>query len=187
MATARTEHLVETALDLFSRNGFHATGIDRLLAEAGVAKMTLYKHFRSKDALILEALKRRDDRVRRWLPDSVAKRARAPRKRLLAVFDVLDDWFHEPDFRGCLFVHAAAEYGDAEAPAHRAARENKGWLLGYLTELADEAGANDPPGLAYALFLLAEGAVSAAHVMGRTRAAKDARKVAKSLLKTAGV
>ena len=74
---SRRDELVETALDLFYRNGFHATGIDRILAEAGVAKMTLYKHFRSKDDLIVAALERRDERFRAWFQGTVEREARS--------------------------------------------------------------------------------------------------------------
>ena len=88
MASRRRDHLVDIALDLFSRDGFHATGIDKILAESGVAKMTLYKHFRSKDELILAALRRRDERFRNWFMRTVERRADTPRERLLAMFDV---------------------------------------------------------------------------------------------------
>ncbi|MDJ0935396.1 MAG: helix-turn-helix domain-containing protein, partial [Kiloniellales bacterium] len=110
MTATRRDHLVDTAAKLFARHGFHATGIDRILAEAGVAKMTLYKHFRSKDELILAALRRRDEEFRNWFRRRVEARADAPRARLLAVFDVLAEWFEQPDFAGCTFVAAAAEF-----------------------------------------------------------------------------
>ena len=84
MAPSRRDHLVDTALELFIRDGFHATGIDKILAESGVAKMTLYKHFKSKDELILSALRRRDERFRNWFMRAVESRAQAPRQRLLA-------------------------------------------------------------------------------------------------------
>ena len=78
MASLRRDHLVATALALFSKHGYHATGIDRILAESGVAKMTLYKHFRSKDELILAALRRRDEEFRRWLQAEIESRAATP-------------------------------------------------------------------------------------------------------------
>ncbi|MGH7058716.1 MAG: TetR/AcrR family transcriptional regulator, partial [Acetobacteraceae bacterium] len=92
MASLRRDHLVQTALALFSRHGYHATGIDRILAESGVAKMTLYKHFRSKDDLILAALRHRDEQFCRWFQSEIEARAAHPRERLLAVFDVLEAW-----------------------------------------------------------------------------------------------
>ena len=136
MTATRRDHLVETAAKLFARHGFHATGIDRILAEAGVAKMTLYKHFRSKDELILAALRRRDEEFRNWFVRKVEARARRPAARLLAVFDVLAEWFEQPDFAGCTFVAAAAEFHPAEDPIHAAAAEHKRLLLAFLRELA---------------------------------------------------
>ena len=84
MPSDRREHLLDTALSLFGTEGFHATGIDKILASAGVAKMTLYNHFRSKDELILAALRRRDERFRHWFVREVEHRAATPRDRLLA-------------------------------------------------------------------------------------------------------
>src|SRR5258708_27708372 len=106
MASLRRDHLVETALALFSKHGYHATGIDRILAEAGVAKMTLYKHFKSKDELILAALSRRDEKFRTWFMREVERHGRTPRERLLVVFDILEAWFQSREFRGCMFVNA---------------------------------------------------------------------------------
>ena len=182
MAVSKREHLVETAGRLFARDGFRATGVDRILAEAGVAKMTLYNHFKSKDDLILEVLSRRDDGFRHWLAEEVAARAAAPREQLLAVFDVLDAWFHQPGFRGCTFVNAAAEFGAADAPPHRVAAEHKHRVGAYLRDLAAAAGATDPAGLAEELMLLIEGAISLAHVAGRKSAARRAQMVARRLI-----
>ena len=104
MPSSKRELLVDTAIDLFYRDGFHATGIDKILAESGVAKMTLYKHFKSKDELILAALRKRDEIFRNDFMNAVAARAKAPRDRLLAVFDVLGDWFATRGFSGCIFA-----------------------------------------------------------------------------------
>lgn len=182
MALSKREHLVETATDLFGRHGFRATGVDRILADAGVAKMTLYNHFKSKDDLILEVLRRRDVDFRAWLAAEVAARAGPPRARLIAVFDVLDSWFHQDGFRGCLFVNAAAEFGAADAPPHRAAAESKHLVGAYLRDLAADAGAADPARLAEELMLLIEGAISLAHVAGRKSAARRAQTVARRLI-----
>ena len=97
MRAPRKEHLIQTAVELFRRRGYHATGIDRIIAEAGVAKMTLYKHFRSKDDLIVAALRRWDEDSRRWLIRAIEERADEPYERLLALFDVLDEWFDTPN------------------------------------------------------------------------------------------
>ncbi len=118
MAPSRRDHLVDTALELFIRDGFHATGIDKILAESGVAKMTLYKHFKSKDELILSALRRRDEHFRNWFMRAVESRAREPRQRLLAIFDALDEWFSGRDFNGCMFINASAEFARPDDPIH---------------------------------------------------------------------
>jgi AcrR family transcriptional regulator len=184
-ASPRRDELVDRALELFYRHGFHATGIDRVLAEAGVAKMTLYKHFRSKDELILAALRRRDERFRTWFMREVERRGRSARERLLVVFDILQAWFQSREFRGCMFVHAAAEFHDLDDPIHAAASEHKRLIRDFLGQLAREAGAADPGRLAGALNLLFEGAIAVAHVAGDDRAASDARRTAEVLIEGA--
>lgn len=182
MASSRRDHLVDTALALFCRDGFHATGIDRILAESGVAKMTLYKHFKSKDELILAALRRRDELWRNWFMRAVEGRAKEPRARLLAVFDVLDEWIGGKDFSGCVFINASAEFADHDDPIHCAAAEHKRLVKGYLRDAAAAAGAGDPDALATEIALLVEGAIVLAHVAGQTDAAGRARKAAETLV-----
>ena len=182
MGASRRDHLVETALKLFGRDGFHATGIDRILAEAGCAKMTLYNHFRSKDELILTALRRRDELFRNWFVRAVERRAGTPRERLLATFDVLQEWFETPDFNGCMFINASAEFGDPGDPIHAAAAEHKRLILGYFRELAAAAGAVECDQLAEGLVLLMEGAIVMRHVAGQHDAARQARASAEVLI-----
>jgi len=160
------ERLVETGLVLFHRDGFHATGIDRILAEALVSKMTLYKYFPSKDALILEVLRRRDERFRAWLRAGVEQRAALPRGRLEALFETLAEWVEGASFHGCLFINATAEYGAAASPVRKAAAEHKALLREWLTDLAREAGAAAPENLAGELLLLKEGLIVSVQVSG---------------------
>jgi len=181
MAAPR-ERLIDTALELFNRQGYHATGIDGLLAEAGCAKMTLYNQFGSKEGLIRAALEARDARWRTWLRNRVEARAGTPRERLLAVFDVLDEWFRRPDFRGCLFAKAAAEYPGLADPIHRAAAQHQRELLSYLRGLAADAGVARPARLARALMLLLQGAVTVTQVNGPVGAAETARRAAAVLI-----
>jgi len=182
MATSRRDHLVDTAVRLFNEAGYHATGIDRILAEAGVAKMTLYNHFASKDELILAALELRDRRFRDWLRDEVARRAESPRAALLAVFDVLGTWTAGPDFHGCMFIKAAAEYGVPDNPIHAAAAEHKRLIYDWLRDLAAEAGARKPGELAAQLLLLLDGASVNAQVNPAAPAARQAKKAAAVLI-----
>ena len=186
MASSRRDHLVDTALDLFCREGFHATGIDTILAESGVAKMTLYKHFRSKDELILATLRRRDERFRNWFMRAVESRAATPRERLLAMFDALGEWAQGRDFTGCMFINASAEFAKRDDPIHAAAAEHKRLVLAYVRDTAAAAGARDADELAWQLTLLMEGAIVMAHVCGATeQAVAKGRKAAASLLREA--
>ena len=183
----RRDQLVATALRLFRRHGFHATGIDTILAQSGVAKMTLYKHFRTKDDLIIAALRHRDAAWVEWFRTTVEKSARTPRQRLLAVFDALDRWFRcdgtgEQEFCGCAFINVAGEYADPTHPIHVAAAEHKRRVTAYVTDLARAAGAADPLALGRHLSLLAEGAIVQAHVAGDLHAARHARKAAELLI-----
>jgi AcrR family transcriptional regulator len=171
------DRLVDTAARLFSRDGFHATGIDRVLAEAGVAKMTLYKHFRSKDELVAAVLDRRSAGVLAAVEEAVAAASDA-RGRLLALFDVLATWCGGPSFEGCLFANAASEYGRREDPVHAAAARSKRGIRDLLLREAVAARAPDPAALADELMLLHEGAIAVAYVTGDDGAAARARDLA---------
>lgn len=155
----KRDQLVEAALVLFAKEGFHATGIDKVLESAGVAKMTLYKHFRSKEELILAVLRLRDERWRNQFMLGVEKRAKDPRGRLLAIFDHLASWFAQEDFFGCMFINASAEYSNHADPIHTASAEHKRLVEMYVRGLAEQAGADRPGDLAAQLCLLMEGAI----------------------------
>ena len=185
MPTSRREQLVDSAARVFYRDGFKASGIDKVLSDAGVAKMTLYHHFRSKDDLILAAIRHRDERFRNWLVRTVEGSAKDPRQRLLAVFDAFGQWISGGDFHGCMFVNAAAEFGNLAHPIHAAAAEHKRLVCNYLETLADEAGAKKPRQLARQITLLVEGAVVTAHVSGDRNAAETARAAAEVLVEAA--
>src|SRR4051812_50145349 len=114
------ERVLETAYRLFSRHGTRAVGVDRIIAESGVAKMTLYRNFASKDDLILAFLERREERwTRAWLQASVEERADSPAERLLAIFDVFGEWFARDDFEGCSFINVMLEVADAQHPVRQ--------------------------------------------------------------------
>lgn len=186
--TTRRDLLLDTALRLFERDGFHAVGIDRILAEAGVAKMTLYKHFPSKQALIEAALNRRGERFFAHLAAELQARAPSARERLVTLFDLLGEWhageaFPGEPFHGCLFLKAAGEYPAPGDPIHVAAAEHKRRMLVLLTDLATEAGAPSPRLLGQRLLLLVEGATALAQVLGGREAARQARDTAVLLLR----
>lgn len=189
---SKKEHLVETAVKLFGREGFHATGIDRILQEAGVARMTLYKHFRSKNELILAALRRRDEQFRTWFKSTIEKTGGTPAERLLASFDALEEWFAGRafagvPFSGCSFINASAEFSESGHPVHQLAAEHKRLVLEYLRLLASSAGARDPDGLAWSISLLHEGAIVTAQVSGDIHAARGAKEIAKMLMVQHGI
>ena len=185
MASAKRDRLIDTAIELFNRDGYRATGIDKILAESGVAKMTLYNHFGSKDELILAALKRRDARWRAWFGHALARRAESPRGRLLAVFDALEEWFAQADFQGCMFMRAASEFCACDDPIHAASAEHQRLFLAELRDLAAAAGAQRPAKLAREILLLVMGAIVATQVNGPVDAGKAAKKAAEVLIEEA--
>jgi AcrR family transcriptional regulator len=139
------ERILETAYDLFSRKGIRAVGIDAIIEQSGVARMTLYRHFGSKDALVLAFLERREARwTRDWLQHEVQQRATDPGERLLAIFDVFDEWFRRRDFEGCSFINVLLEIADPESELYRASADYLARIRGFVRELATEAGAADP-------------------------------------------
>ena len=177
--------LIDAALRLFARHGYRATGIDTILAEAGVAKMTLYHHFASKEELILAALRKRDAEWRTWFKSRVEERARTPRARLRALFDVVEEWFRSRDYHGCSFGQAATEFREPRHAIHKMACEHKQQVLDYLRGLAAEAGARDPDLLAAQLELLIEGAVIHMEVFREPEVARTADDAAQKLVEAA--
>ena len=120
MSAAR-ERILDAAYDLFSRHGVKAVGVDRIVAESGVAKMTLYRHFSSKDDLVIAFLERREERwTNAWLRAEVESRGSTGSERLLAIFDVFDEWFRRPGFEGCSFINVLLEFDDPAHPVRKA-------------------------------------------------------------------
>ncbi|MBV8272395.1 MAG: TetR/AcrR family transcriptional regulator [Cupriavidus sp.] len=147
------ERILDTAARLFYRDGYRATGIDRIIAESGVAKMSLYRHFSSKNDLIFAYLERRHDHWMAWFRDAVARRL-AARRNLDVMADALGEWFATEDFRGCSFINMVAEAGGGagddprlldQAVAHKASLEDfieeiaRGLALSGPREVAEEA------------------------------------------------
>lgn len=182
MASKKRDHLVAVAADLFHRHGYHAVGIDRVLEEAGVARMTLYNHFKSKDELIQAALELKDRQIREWLVAAVERRARKPADRLLAIFDAFDERIRTGDFRGCPLMKATGEFPDPSGPVAAVARHHREMMQSYMRGLASDAGARDPAALARQLYLLLEGAIVSAQMTGDLEVAKDARIAAQRLV-----
>ena len=135
------ERISRAAYDLFSREGVRAVGVDAVIARAGTAKMTLYRNFSSKDDLIIEFLRRREQLwTQDWLKAESTRRGHTPREQLLAIFDVFSEWFGSPDFEGCSFLTTMIEVNDREHPVHQAAVGHLANIRGYIEKLAAEAG-----------------------------------------------
>ena len=186
IAAEKRHHIVETAYRLFKRDGFHATGIDKIIAEADVAKMTMYRHFPSKDGLIVEVLAWRAGRFKQQI-QRLSEAERTPGEKITAIFDWHERWFESPDFHGCLFQHAIAEFGEPGHPVFEAVLQQK-------SDLRDELGnillasmpENRAKSLAITLFMLIEGATVLAQ-MGQGRIALDnARAIADGILAAEG-
>ena len=147
--SAARERILSTAYTLFSQHGIRAVGVDTIIEQSGVAKMTVYRHFRSKDDLVLAVLERREELwTRGWLQADVRRRAEDPGERLLAIFDVFDGWFRRRSFEGCLFVNALLEIDDRKHPIHQASREQLARIRSFIAELASEAGVAEPDAFA---------------------------------------
>ena len=173
--------ILDTSYELFSRRGVRAVGIDEVIARAGVAKATLYRHFSSKDALVLAFLELREQRwTRDFVEAGAISRGATPEERLLAIFDVLDEWFHRDDFEACSFVNVLLEVG----PRHEAGGasiEHLERIRAMVRRFAGEAGLRDPESFARSWHILMKGSIIAA-AEGDARAAQRAKSMARLLI-----
>lgn len=183
--SAKRELLLETAWALFCQNGYRAVGIDTVLAKAGVAKMTLYNHFDSKEDLIAAAMAKKSGEILAGIEDVIAAAGKSPERRLLAVFDWLAGWFGSKDFTGCAFIKAVGEYTVAGDKPREAATAYKQALQNRLQALATEAGLKAPAVLARQLMFLIDGATVHADMKADATFAAEARAAAKSLIEAA--
>ena len=178
----KRQDLVDTAIRLFAEHGYHGTGIDRIADEAAVSKKTLYHHFRSKEELILAALRHYDGLFRNNFMKMVNKVSDDPYQRLLGIFDVAQAWFSDHRFFGCMFINAIGEYADRDTAIRKASQDFKAQMKAYILDLAESAGVADPKTLADALALLLEGSIVTAQVTGTPDAAQTAKSTAKILV-----
>jgi AcrR family transcriptional regulator len=179
---SKRDELIDAAIRLFNRHGYHATGVDRLMEETGIAKTTLYRYFATKEELIVAALARIDEIAREDMRAFVEAASDDPRERILATFDWLDVWLNQAEFKGCPFVAAAAEYGSVTDPVFQQVRLHKRLTLAYFEELVRAARMTNPRGIARQLVMLHEGAVAFAQVLGPEGVAAEARKAADRLI-----
>lgn len=174
------ERILDVASDLFYRQGIRAVGVDAIIREADVARMSFYRHFRSKEGLVVACVERRDEAVRDWFEKRVKRLAPNPKDRPLAVFDALAMRFTSENYRGCGFINTMAEMPDRAGAVHRSAAGHKARFEEYLSGLLREAGF--PESLAIDLLLLFDGAVVAAVREGTSAPARQARRIAALLL-----
>jgi AcrR family transcriptional regulator len=177
----RKELLLDTAFRLVNEHGYHATGIDWILAESGVSKATLYKYFSSKEALILEVLQRRHKQLEERLRAALEASSKQ-QKGVLVVFDILTEWFNSKDFFGCNFIKASSEYPARKDEINQFANWHKESVRQLLLSSLASYKASQREALADAILMLMDGAIVAAQVRGDKQAAKKARTVAGTLL-----
>lgn len=182
IARSTRERLLETAARLFFRHGYRAIGVDTIVAESGVGKMTLYRHFPSKDHLIEAYLRDSNEKFWQWFEEA-ASQAAEPRDRLLAVFRALEKLVTTPACYGCPFLNAVVDFPEHNYPGHQVAVENKQAVRARFRELAELAGARSPGALADQLLLLMDGAFMAVRTFGAENPAAHVASAAAALIR----
>ena len=176
------ERILESAYELFSRRGIRGVGIDEVIERAAVAKATLYRHFSSKDELVIAFLERREEVWTRGRIEAGARsKGSTPEECLLAIFDVFDEWFHEDGFDGCSFINVLLETADLEHPVGQASVVHLENIRSILRSLASEAGLRDPDAFARKWHILMKGSIVSAGE-GDLDAAKRAQEIGRLLL-----
>ncbi|MGH3797609.1 MAG: TetR/AcrR family transcriptional regulator [Pseudonocardiaceae bacterium] len=186
-AESGRERVVRAAYNLFSRQGTRAVGVDAVIGAAGVAKMTLYRNFASKDDLILAFLQRRENVwTHGWVQAESWRRGHTPAERLLAIFEIFGEWFARPDYEGCPFVTTMLEVTNPESPVRQASVQHLANIRSYVCELAAAAGVENPDPFARQWHILMKGSIIAA-AEGDTQAAARARDLGVLLLAHHGI
>lgn len=180
-STPPKTRLLDTAASLFFPNGYRAIGVDAIAAESGIGKMTLYRHYESKDELIVAYL--HDSNEKFWEAfEKVTGDANSPREKIIQYFQALSEYVRQPVCFGCPFLNVAAEYPDSKYPGHQVALKHKESVRQRFYELAMQAGARQPQVLADQLFLLMDGTYMAARMYGPTNPATHVVEAVKVLI-----
>lgn len=169
-AAATRERILEAANDLFYGEGIRATSADRIIAEAGITKVTFYRHFPTKSDLVVAYLTQQSEREQAWFTSM--RKAGDPARTLRAIADGIGGASCAPGFRGCAFINAAAEFAAPQDPVRAVVDRHRRWMLGEFTEIAAEAGAPDALSAARELMLLRDGAMVNGY-LGETAAVAD--------------
>jgi AcrR family transcriptional regulator len=176
------QRILESAYKLFSRRGISAVGIEEVIARASVAKATLYRHFPSKNDLVLEFLRQREQLwTYGWVEKEARLRGGTPEGSLLAIFDLFDEWFHSEDFEGCSFVNVLLETADRTTKVGAASAMHLENIRGVIRTLAQEAELRDVDEFALSFHILMKGSIVQAGE-GDVDAAKRAQSMARSLI-----
>jgi AcrR family transcriptional regulator len=177
-ADSARERILHTAYALFATNGIRAVGVDRIIAEAGVAKLTLYRHFPSKQALVEAVLELRQELwTFGWIFDEIARRSPTPEGQLLAIFDVFDEWFRRDDYEACVFISTLFETHDRTSELGAAAVTHLVEIRDHVARLGREAGVRDPDAFAAGWQIIMAGAIVQA-AQGNAEAARVAKPIA---------
>jgi len=175
------QRILDSAYDLFSRHGIRGVGIDEVIARAGVAKATLYRHFSSKDELALAFLEQREQLwTKGWVEAEARRRGSTAEEQLLAIFDLFDEWFARSDFEACSFINVLLELG-TEHPAGKACVGHLENIRTVVSTLAEEAGLRDADAFARSCHILMKGSIISA-AEGDRDAAKRAQAMARRLI-----
>ena len=176
--------ILEAAHELFTMRRLRAVAVEEIIARAGVAKMTFYRHFRSKEDLALAVIARHETLwTREWFEAEVLRRADDPGERLLAIFDIFDEWFRRPDFEGCFFLNTLVEIPERGDPIREASNRQIAAIRAILANLAAQAGIPRPDDFAHKWQMVLIGSIVAA-TEGETEAASRARELGRLLLES---
>ena len=175
------ERILRTAYELFSRRGVRAVGVDEVIQRAGVAKATLYRHFATKDALVLAFLEQREQNwTLGWVEAEATRGGSTPEEKLLAIFDAFDGWFRRDDFEACSFINIMLEMGPDHPVSHASVRHLEN-IRSIVGRLAGEAGIRDTDSFARSWHILMKGSIVSA-AEGDAEAAQRAKAMARLLL-----
>lgn len=185
MATQMREHILGVASDLFSNRGINATSVDTIVAEAGIAKVTLYKYFKSKEQLILEYLRQYDEKLWQKLSLRSIAHDAEPKEKVLTLVNAVLEWIADPEFKGFAFVNASVEFPQQENPVHQTSVEFSQTLRNTLAGIAAEVGIKSAETLALQLSMVIEGAAITENMHRESGAVQHAKDLAKILIHTA--
>jgi AcrR family transcriptional regulator len=179
--TNARERILDASYQLFSQRGIRAVGVNDVIERADVATATLYRHFPSKDELVLAFLQLREERwTKEFVEAGALSRGSDPEQQLLAIFDVFDEWFHRDDYEACSFINVLLELGP-EHPAGGASVWHLEQIRAIVRRLAEEAGLRGPESFARSFHILMKGSIVAASE-GDADAAQRGKSLARLLI-----